>query len=1786
MISIPSPTYASSAPDLLSSILESQSLLHSKHTSAPKKNPSSKTANPLSLPSKPESVLPEANKVDVRKEGSSVSVKETPGYPGAGRGNSGGGAWRSGQGGGGGGGHRGGNRSYSGGEYSSFSGDGSSSHGNRPFQSSSPWQNNNASDNFQQRDRYDNYPDRSPMQRGNPNYNRGRGNQARYGSQMPQRSLPASPWQNQMLPDLSRSFPGRNSNYQQATPDIPNPVDMSTSHDPGYNLEVRTDTYADEDDAPHPHHGPPPSAGLNSLPQPPIIRFQKPPLSEDEKSDSSLPREADKYDPTEPTLDDSSSEEEKVPRPINVHQKLTIVSPPRKDTSIVADYVSGSDSPGMLKVTPTILDQAVKQVLLERQDLISSQKMSTEHDSGGESEGDCPNFSIYSTTSMGIAQNRKGGIQNNHILNSNQENEEDLVQEDDRDSADENIKDDNLEVNMIPTPDLNNTETLPQTEGASVDHKPGDKDETSICNDELQSEVVGVDKEDKVDETDIEAEKLKKLLEEGDSSEEEKTGTIGEDQLEKDKKIQDETNSLSPKHIKPDTTPIKKSPITIKLLPYRPEKNNSFSLYDKEDYEDIPSESEGENITKPVVSPAKVPEVRKFDEEANNSSFDEEIKQPDISDLLPTDIEKLTELISDAEDERSYTPCLDENKSNKSRDTTLDSEKETTGIGGLDTEMISDDEGNELFSDVNNLKTDSDNTALELLVRDTELPQGEFEEGEIVEKRKQKVKEKVKALLNQPVISKPPEEEKKKKKKEKRTEKDAKDKGKSKKGNEDSFKKLSKSGKERNYRERDDKNKSKNKDKEERRDKEDRREKEKRSSRSPDKEKKDKAKDKDKKRDKRKDIERYDVRNIISDKSRRVKDAFGRDTSRPRSRSADSQGGSPAKFKRSVSRKRSASRGRRSNSKVPHRSLSRGRRSPSRKRRSVSRGRRSVSRRRRSISRGRKSPSKNGKSVSPRFRRSVSPRFRRSISPKHKAHSPKKQSHSPRGRSPIVRGKRSISPRIRRSKSPRIRRSTSRIRNKRAKRSPSPLRRRSSPGRLHRPISPRRRPLRRSKSRGRSVSPAHSPKVVRKPRKPKRHRSVSSKRKMSKSPVKPKLKRKRSRTFSPGVMLSRSHSRSRERERENIALRADWRRAPPEKSPMYQDWSSASHSMSPAGSPGWTPPPQQSNLRVIVTNKDKSKKKDKKKKTSKKTKTIERNLQHQSKDMGPSKEVFTSGNNILVSVSFNKKQESENVPAMPPPEEPPKKKKHKDNTVKAKKDKNKEKIKKKRTEKSKRSKDLENKKPVAIIDLDKSPFKELTPSPKAIIILSDSENGEKEEELMERQEMLRGELLQMEKRFPHSDDVFAESPPQSPIRENTYMTTAGPKTPPEPAVKFTISSKSNPQLRAVNPLHEEEDEIPVEEAAEGKEGTTETGQRGPNTPPDPPHSPPSSPDAYDPFEPTKSGSNTPERVSPPPVLAEKHVEKRPEDLLQVPTMSLEAAQKSNLSADDVIQARPISPTEKVLALLKSTRNNPSPANTVQPLYSEQIFDHPKLPEVENQALDSNPTVTVQSPERNSASVVPSTKTQTVHPAIVKPNSPKLIYSSVTPSVVTSTPGYLTAVPRIGVYSSSTPPSSQRIMLPSPTKSQPSKLFLSKPSPIKSTPIKPMPSKTIISKLPMPSIKPLPARSAKGNNGKNGNDIIELDMDMDSPYSPGSSDFGDLFEPPADNGKQSNNYSQNKPNSKFNVVFDSLFGGKSGKANKNSYLSKVPVRQTKKTKGFYSIFLSYTIALSTSKDTIK
>lgn len=137
---------------------------------------------------------------------------------------------------------------------------------------------------------------------------------------------------------------------------------------------------------------------------------------------------------------------------------------------------------------------------------------------------------------------------------------------------------------------------------------------------------------------------------------------------------------------------------------------------------------------------------------------------------------------------------------------------------------------------------------------------------------------------------------------------------------------------------------------------------------------------------------------------------------------------------------------------------------------------------------------------------------------------------------------------------------------------------------------------------------------------------------------------------------------------------------------------------------------------MILTNDSNKKKKDKRKRIEKKTKEVtekQKKRRRSERTPPPSKEVFASGDNILVSVSFNKDTENRDVTTT-------KRKREVQETVTATK-----KVRKEKRVKTKRiNKDLTGVKPVAIIDLDRSPFKELTPSPKDIIVLSDSDNAE------------------------------------------------------------------------------------------------------------------------------------------------------------------------------------------------------------------------------------------------------------------------------------------------------------------------------------------------------------------------------------------------------------------------------------------------------------------------------
>lgn len=158
----------------------------------------------------------------------------------------------------------------------------------------------------------------------------------------------------------------------------------------------------------------------------------------------------------------------------------------------------------------------------------------------------------------------------------------------------------------------------------------------------------------------------------------------------------------------------------------------------------------------------------------------------------------------------------------------------------------------------------------------------------------------------------------------------------------------------------------------------------------------------------------------------------------------------------------------------------------------------------------------------------------------------------------------------------------------------------------------------------------------------------------------------------------------------------------------------------------------------------------------------------------------------------------------------------------------------------------------------------------------------------------------------------------------------------------------------------------------------------------------------------------------------------------------------------------------------------------------------------------------------------------------KPVAPTVPYSAGNQSLITSTP---ISAPRINILSStlltqtSAASIPQRIVLPNTViKSSPVKVTQSK-TPIKSTPIKPMPTKNLLSKS---SGMKLVRKSGSRGSG-DANDLIP---DFDSPYSPGSSDYEDLFEPPA----ETNNKPVSKPQqknmkspAKVQSAFDALFG---------------------------------------------
>ncbi|KAF5290719.1 hypothetical protein FQA39_LY14638 [Lamprigera yunnana] len=613
-----------------------------------------------------------------------------------------------------------------------------------------------------------------------------------------------------------------------------------------------------------------------------------------------------------------------------------------------------------------------------------------------------------------------------------------------------------------------------------------------------------------------------------------------------------------------------------------------------------------------------------------------------------------------------------------------------------------------------------------------------------------------------------------------------------------------------------------------------------------------------------------------------------------------------------------------------------------------------------------------------------------------------------------------------------------------------------------------------NRRRKRKRTPSRSKSLRRSRSKQKRHKSASRDRRPTRKPMnQPKRKSKK----------RKSRSRTPQRKRE-------WERR------QSRGWTpSLSRSRSPEHrhfTPSWTPPrmmnPVRSpNLTVILPNVSNKKRKEKKKEKRKKTK--ESNLKQKRRRRNersplPSKEVFASGNNILVSVSFNKENDQERS----------NRKRDGVNELTTKRIRKDKQVKRTR----RRSRNVTHIKPVAIIDLERSPFKEITPSPKDVIVLTDSENGDS------------NDIVGIQKPHRHETSEQIVNPERA--SSNNYINSTGPKTPPEPQVKFVFNAKQT-QLRQIsNPLREPEEEEEIDPQEELENRLNEVMHKGPNTPPEPPNSPPSSPDVYDPFDPTKSRTPTPEPV-------EVNVQSNT-------TQSIEDTQEDLVDRSSIIDITDKgSPT--TVATSKS-HTPPIPILDIQPADSQSsiraitpdtnIGSSPERPigVVINQLVQPQPSIFPQITSKPSASTAYSTGAPsliTSAPVSSNINTSRIILNSstITAPTVTSTV-------------------SQRNLIPIATKLSPVN---------KVAPTKTLSKAKIIS-------KPQNTKGVWKTKNKS-NENNDINIDFDSPYSPGSSDYEDLFEPPPEinNSKTITKGTQNAKNSKSPAkaqnTFDTLFG---------------------------------------------
>lgn len=703
----------------------------------------------------------------------------------------------------------------------------------------------------------------------------------------------------------------------------------------------------------------------------------------------------------------------------------------------------------------------------------------------------------------------------------------------------------------------------------------------------------------------------------------------------------------------------------------------------------------------------------------------------------------------------------------------------------------------------------------------------------------------------------------------------------------------------------------------------------------------------------------------------------------------------------------------------------------------------------------------------------------------------------------------------------------------------------------------------------------------------------------------------------------------------------------------------------------WTPPlPLEAaeNLTVVVKNKNASTKKRKKEKRHrrddrKKEKPYRRDRKKYKYDRHTpeksAKEVFASGDNILVSVSFSNKKDKSSAPSssshvkdkdilgskdmLTKRDMVTSHSKHSKNDYDydryRERDRNRRSPKRSRNDKHERDRENNNKaktstatrynekpvvkhrkidiKPVAIIDLDRSPFKEMTPSPKDIIVLSDDSDIEVKEVV----EPITKKINTNNKINKNNKDDKSKSGKSSPIKANSeielsltpplnlldsifpdnILLLGGPKTPPEvpSVVKFSMAVKSkNAKLRPINLLHDEKEEEEEDEKLEKNNAandqttvttttvvtstTTSTSSTptsttttavaetttvdtssnidaqinnkvGPNTPPDPRSF---SPDTYDPFEPTKSPSNS----SIPPDNGMNNNDEDDDDDDNRDNDDVMDVVDDNDDDDEEISI--IENETTATSITSSTSTAIVTTSTKCSTASVTLGGKPLLlPE-----NPLNPVEFVMALINKTTELKNSNCDNNIIPAILEKKNDKLLRDcSIDDSTNISTiPKQITVLSNILFHSplKTANLAQQQLQLTSPQQNGTSNMNRSIDSSFKynSTVLKPMSSTPLLKSGSLISKLPLPGSEKLNLNCHNNSSDDIPDLNDSSPYSPRSSDYEDLFEPPSDTGQVSstqniirnNNNNNNNINDKSSPnnsklhsstleTFDNLFG---------------------------------------------